>query len=165
MFNKLKVRAVRGAASIEENSSEAIQNATGELLKEILTQNKISSDDIISAVFTVTEDIDAEFPAKTARIQFGWNDTPMVCAREIPVQGSLEKCIRVMILFYTKLGKKEISHVYQGRAKALRPDLQENIDLNIWQINAIKEGIKTAENGELYSTEEVLAHLEKSGEK
>jgi len=124
MFRKLKVRAVRGAVSIEENSVEGIKTATVELLKEILEKNKIAQDDIISAVFTVTEDIDADFPAKWARIEYKWNDTPMVCAREIPVTGSIEKCIRVMILFYTKLNKKEINHIYQGRAKALRPDLQ-----------------------------------------
>jgi len=124
MFKKIKVRAVRGAVSVEENTPEAIHIATAELLKEILAKNKIAQDDIISAVFTVTEDIDAEFPAKTARIEFGWNDTPMACAREIPVKGSIEKCIRVMILFYSKLVKKEINHIYQGRAKGLRPDLQ-----------------------------------------
>lgn len=123
MHNCPKTRAVRGATTVENNTAENIGSATLELLKNILESNNIEEDDIVSVIFTLSPDLNADFPAKAARIHLGWDKTPMVCAMEVPVPGSLEKCIRVMITFYTTLSKNEVKHVYLGQAQALRPDL------------------------------------------
>jgi len=116
-------RAVRGAITVEENSAEQINNATYELLITLLKANEINKDDIVSAVFTLTPDLNAEFPAKSARDNLDWEDIPMICASEIPVPGSIKKCIRVMITFNTLKTKEEIKPVYLKGARNLRPDL------------------------------------------
>lgn len=116
-------RAVRGAITVEYNTIEEISRSTVELLKNILKSNDIDSDDIVSVIFTLTPDLDAEFPAKSARANLGWDDVPMLCASEIAVPGSIEKCIRVMITFNTAKARQEINHIYLGRARNLRPDL------------------------------------------
>ncbi|OGI03977.1 MAG: chorismate mutase [Candidatus Melainabacteria bacterium GWF2_37_15] len=116
-------RAVRGAITVEENTAENINSAILELLQTILKVNQITEDDIVSVIFTLTPDLNAEFPAKAARIYLGWDDTPMICASEVPVPDSIKKCIRVMITFNTLKTKEEIKHVYLGKAQELRPDL------------------------------------------
>lgn len=123
MQNIYVSRAIRGAITVSENTAENISSATIELLRAIITNNDIIEDDIVSVIFTLTADLDAEFPAKSARIELGWRDVPMVCAAEIPVPGSIEKCIRVMITVNTTKPKHEIRHVYLGNAQRLRPDL------------------------------------------
>lgn len=117
------MRAVRGATTVENNTAEEISRATLELLQKIIESNDIKNDDIVSAIFTLSADLNAEFPAKPARVHLGWDDIPMICASEVSVPGSLEKCIRVMITFNTSLSKDEITHVYLRRAQNLRPDL------------------------------------------
>lgn len=119
------VRGLRGAITVEENTKEAISEATEELLSEIVRQNDIEPEDVISALFTVTPDLTADFPAKAAR-RFGWTAVPMMCATEIPVPGSLPMCIRIMIHFNTSKRQDEVRHVYLRRAAALRPDWSES---------------------------------------
>jgi len=116
-------RAVRGAITVEENTSELINIATLELLDNLLKANGINTEDIVSVIFTLTLDLNAEFPAKSARINLGWDDIPMICASEIPVPESIEKCLRVMITFNTLKSRDELKHVYLRKAQNLRPDL------------------------------------------
>ena len=123
MQKNFHARAVRGAITVKENTSEEINNATIELLTVVLNENEFIEDDIVSVIFTLTPDLNAEFPAKSARINFGWEDIPMICACEIPVPGSIEKCIRIMMTFNTLKQKNEIKHIYLKDARNLRPDL------------------------------------------
>jgi chorismate mutase len=116
------VRGIRGAISVEENSSEAIKGATRELLRAIITENQLESEFIASAIFTVTKDINADFPASAAR-ELGWNMVPLICATEIDVPGSMERCIRVLIHVNTDKGQNDIKHIYLKEAVKLRRDL------------------------------------------
>ena len=115
-------RGVRGATTVEANTREAILKATRQLLALIIRRNGIDSTDVASAVFTVTRDLDAEFPALAAR-QFGWLDVPLLCGYEVEVRGSLNSCVRILLLWNTSKSQKEIHHVYIHDAVALRPDL------------------------------------------
>ena len=118
----MAVRGVRGATACSANDAEEILAATQVLLEEIMASNGIYSGDIAAAFFTVTPDLDAAFPARAAR-GLGWRDVPLLDACEIPVPGSLERCIRVLILWNTERAQSEIIHIYQGEAQKLRPDL------------------------------------------
>ena len=89
-------RGIRGATTVERNDREEILSATTELLQLIIRQNALQAEDIASAIFSLTEDLDAEFPAVAARM-LGWTEVPLMCAREIPVPGSLSTCIRVLL--------------------------------------------------------------------
>lgn len=106
---------------MEVNEKEAIIQATEELLEEICRQNDFHPSDIASAIFTVTNELNATFPAEAARNR-GWNMVPMLCANEIPVPGSLSMCIRVLIQVNTVRGQEDMKHTYLRRAVALRPD-------------------------------------------
>ncbi|MEW6526267.1 MAG: chorismate mutase [Spirochaetota bacterium] len=116
------VRGVRGAITVDENSKEEIVHRTEELLQAIITVNKIQTNDIASAIFTVTDDLNAEFPAVAAR-KLGWIHIPLLCSREIPVPGSLGMCVRVLLHINTDKNPEEIVHVYLREAKKLRPDI------------------------------------------
>ncbi len=117
------VRGIRGATIAEKNEEESILAATREMLAAIQQANpSLSSDDLASALFTVTHDLTAVHPAKAAR-QLGWTSVPLMCALEIPVDGSLPMCIRVLLTWNTPLTQKDIVHVYLRQAEALRPDL------------------------------------------
>ncbi len=119
----MPVRGIRGAITVEENSETAILAATQDLLKELVNRNSgLATEDIASAWFTVTHDLDSAFPAKAAR-QIGWDLVPMMCSREIPVPGSLPLCVRVLIHWNTEKQQDEINHVYLKNAVRLRPDL------------------------------------------
>ncbi len=119
----MSVRGIRGATTVCEDSTDAILLATRELLLAILEANpSLRPADIASAFFTLTDDLSAVYPAQAAR-GLGWEDVPLMCAREIPVPGSLPHCIRVMILWNTDLGQKDAHHVYLRQAVQLRPDL------------------------------------------
>ena len=121
----MPTRGIRGATIANQNQAQAILTATVELLEAILEANPtLSAEDIASALFTVTDDLDAEYPAKAAR-QLGWVETPLMCAREIQVPGSIPRCIRVLIHWNTNLPPSEIHHVYLGEAAKLRPDLKQ----------------------------------------
>jgi len=119
----MAIRGIRGATTVSADDKGQVLSATQELLTAILEANPaLRTGDIASAVFTVTEDIASTYPALAAR-QMGWHLVPMVCAREIPVPGSLPLCIRVLIHWNTELGQSAIQHVYLREAARLRPDL------------------------------------------
>jgi len=121
----MPTRGIRGATIANQNQAQVILTATVELLEAILEANPtLAAEDIASALFTVTDDLDAEYPAKAAR-QLGWVETPLMCAREIQVPGSIPRCIRVLIHWNTNLPPSEIHHVYLGEAAKLRPDLKQ----------------------------------------
>lgn len=120
-----RVWAVRGAITIEKDSPENVLEATEKLLRKIFEQNQIKAESIVSILFTVTPDIQSEFPAVAAR-KMGLADTPLMCAQEISKVGSLPLCIRVLIHFYTSLNKDQIQPVYLENAIKLRPDLFES---------------------------------------
>lgn len=117
------VRGVRGAITVNENKSGEIFEATKQLVEEIIRQNELEAEQIAAVFITVTTDLNADFPAKAVRSVSGWDLVPLMCATEVPVPGSLEKCIRVMMLANTDLSAAEIHHVFLGNAKKLRPDL------------------------------------------
>lgn len=118
----MRVRGVRGATTVAANEADAILCATRELLQEMVARNGIDIGDLAAGYFTVTDDLDAAFPAKAAR-ELGWHHTPLLDAREIPVPGSLPHCIRVLLLWNTDLSPERIVHVYRNGAVSLRPDL------------------------------------------
>ena len=119
----MQQRGIRGATTIERDDRELVLSATRELLLAILASNPdLKTDDIASALFTVTDDIASVYPALAAR-QMGWDLVPMMCAREIPVTGSLPLCIRVLIHWNSNKAQSEIRHVYLHGAVKLRPDL------------------------------------------
>lgn len=122
----MMVRAIRGAITVEQNQAEEILSATRQMLAAILSRNPdLRVDDLVSALFTLTPDLNAVFPALAAR-QMGWNQVPMMCAQEIPVPGALPQCIRVMLHWNTSLPASQVQHVYLGEAVRLRPDLLQS---------------------------------------
>src|SRR4051794_41583549 len=118
----MRLVALRGANTVTENTAEAILSATDALMREILSRNGLGADDLVSCIFTLTPDLDAEFPAVAAR-EMGLSAVPLLCAREIPVPGALPKVIRVLIHAYAADGTRA-EHVYLGDAVKLRQDLQ-----------------------------------------
>ena len=117
----MRLIALRGATTVEANEAEAILHATEELMGELLDRNRLDSDSIVSCIFTLTADLDAEFPAVAAR-RIGLSAVPLLCAREIPVPGSLPRVIRVLIHCYLREGRQP-EHVYLNEAARLRLDL------------------------------------------
>ncbi|MCL0106099.1 chorismate mutase [Peptococcaceae bacterium] len=118
----MAVRGIRGAITVEHNTSEEILQVTKELLIEIVNKNDLKIEDICSVFLTLTDDLNAEFPALAAR-QLGWEHVPLLCAKELSVSHGLPKCIRVMLHVNTDLTQKDIKHVYLRKAASLRPDL------------------------------------------
>lgn len=119
----MTIRGIRGATTVTSDNPDLILQATCELLETILCENDgIQLEDIASAFFTMTEDIASAYPALAAR-RMGWDQVPMLCAREIPVPGSLPLCIRVLIHWNTGKEQNEIHHIYLRDAVKLRPDL------------------------------------------
>ena len=118
----MKTVAIRGATTVENNTAESILEATRELLVEIERNNNIDRDRVISIIFSSTSDLDKVYPAKAAR-QLGYINAALMCFNELYVVGSIDKCIRVMILYNSDLEQKEVKHIYLKEAKALRPDL------------------------------------------
>jgi chorismate mutase len=113
--------AVRGAVQAEANEAGAIAEATTDLMRELLERNELEPEAMVSCLFTTTDDLDAEFPAVAAR-NLGLEGVPLLCCREIPVPGSMERVIRVMMHFYAPVGGAP-AHVYLGATKSLRSDL------------------------------------------
>jgi len=119
----MPVRGVRGATVADQDEPEAVLMATREMLQAILAANPdIQTSDLASAFFTVTDDLSSAYPARAAR-QIGWDLVPLMCAREIPVPGSLSRCIRVLLQWNTDLPQSAIHHIYLRAAVSLRPDL------------------------------------------
>lgn len=117
-------RGVRGATTVEANTREAILKGTRQLLALMIRRNAIDPTDVASAVFTLTKDLNAEFPALAAR-QLGWLDVPLLCGYEVEVPGSLHLCVRILLHWNTSNSQKEIQHVYIHDAVSLRPDLSK----------------------------------------
>jgi chorismate mutase len=115
-------RGVRGATTVDRNDRAEILTATRQLLALMIHRNSIDKQDVASAVFTVTRDLDAEFPALAAR-QLGWLEVPMLCGYEVAVPGSLKGCIRVLVHWNTDVAQHDVQHVYIRDAVRLRPDL------------------------------------------
>ena len=117
-------RGIRGATSVDTNDENSIIAATRELLQRIVAANDLSVADVSSVIFTATPDLDAVYPARVAR-EMGWVNIPLLCMQDMAVEGSLSRCIRVLVLWNTDLSPEQIRHVYLGRARTLRPDLAE----------------------------------------
>jgi chorismate mutase len=115
-------RGVRGATTVEANTREEILTGARQLLALMIRRNGIEPEDVASAIFSSTFDLNAEFPALAAR-QLGWLEVPLLCMHEINVPGSLQKCVRILINWNTEKPQDEIVHVYVKDAKRLRPDL------------------------------------------
>jgi chorismate mutase len=118
----MRLFALRGANSVEANDAGAILEATSELVRALITHNALTPESTVSAIFTLTDDLDAEFPAVAARA-LGFDRVPLLCAREIPVPGSLPRVIRVMMHYYAAEDHVP-HHVYLGDARVLRRDLE-----------------------------------------
>ena len=118
----MALRGVRGATTADANTREEILKAARQLLALMIRQNGIEKEDVASAIFSVTHDLDAEFPALAAR-QLGWLDVALMCTNELAVPGSLPRCIRVLVHWNTEKRADEIVHVYVKLARRLRPDL------------------------------------------
>ncbi|MEA4816501.1 Chorismate mutase AroH [bioreactor metagenome] len=114
--------SIRGATTVEKNESKEILAATEELLKEILDRNNIQKEDIQNIIFTSTGDIDAAYPAVSAR-NMGIRDAALMCFQEMHVEGSLKMCIRIMLTAESQMSQKDVKHVYLKGSKVLRPDI------------------------------------------
>jgi chorismate mutase len=117
-----RLRAIRGATTVEQDDPRSIAEATAELVRELASRNGLEPDDVVSAFFTVTPDLASGFPATAAREAL-WADVPMLCTVEIPVPGALPRCVRLLVHVESALGRGEIRHVYLRGARALRPDI------------------------------------------
>jgi chorismate mutase len=122
MAAAMRLFALRGAITVERNDAEEILAATDELMHELMVRNGLDAGDLVSCLFTLTQDLDAEFPAKAAR-RMGLSAVPLICAREVPVPGSLPRVIRVLVHYYAD--PDHVSrHVYLRDARSLRTDLE-----------------------------------------
>jgi chorismate mutase len=120
--NESRLHALRGAITVERNDAESILDATRELMRELMDRNAIGPDQMVSCIFTCTEDLDAQFPAVAAR-DLGLDRVPLLCTREIDVPGALARVIRVLLHYYGD-GDHKAQHVYLREAKVLREDLE-----------------------------------------
>ena len=120
----MPVRGIRGAVNIASNTKEEILSKSRELLEAIVKANRIEAEDIACAIFTLTPDLNADFPAYAAR-QMGWRDVPLMCARELDVPAAMEKVIRVLLLVNSDLPSSKVKHQYLGDTPKLRPDLAQ----------------------------------------
>jgi chorismate mutase len=118
------VRAIRGATQVDSNDRDAIIAGTTELVTEVMTRNNLTTDEVISVLFTATPDLTAEFPALAAR-KVGFHDVPLLCASEIAVPGALPRVVRLMAHVETDRPRAEIQHVYLRGAVALRQDIAQ----------------------------------------
>src|SRR5918992_1673204 len=117
----MRLYALRGATTVDKNDPQAILGATEWLLREIMRRNGLVPSDIVSCIFTLTDDLDSEFPAVAAR-NIGFDQVPLLCAREVAVPGSLPKVIRVLMHYYAPDAHRT-QHVYLGDARGLREDI------------------------------------------
>ena len=117
-------RGIRGAITVNANTKEEIRLATIELLNEMLLKNEIKTKDISFAIFTLTSDLNADFPAKYARLDCGFNFIPMMCYQELNVPNSLKMCLRILLNVNSEKSQEEIKHIYLKGATILRGDLK-----------------------------------------
>lgn len=118
-----RLRAIRGATTVGADTSEQIKARTAELMAAIIERNDLAVDDIVSVIFTATPDLAADFPAVAAR-ELGLSRTPLLCGQEIPVEGAIERCVRVLLHCYAPRSAP-VHHVYLHDARQLRLDLPE----------------------------------------
>ncbi len=123
----MSVRGIRGATTVEVNEPEPILEATAELLAELMRANGLQVDDVASAFFTTTRDLNAEFPAVAAR-RMGWQDAALLCGHEMDVPGSLPMCLRILLHVNTDQEPRKLVHVYLRGAKVLRTDRKNEQD-------------------------------------
>ncbi|WP_322508775.1 chorismate mutase [Anaerolinea sp.] len=122
----MSIRGIRGATTVDENTPEAILAGTRELLLALMQANPaLKPEDIASIFFTMTDDLDAVHPALAAR-QLGWVEVPLMCAREISVPDSVQRCVRVLIHWNTNMPQNAVRHVYLHGAATLRPEYAVN---------------------------------------
>jgi chorismate mutase len=119
-----RVRALRGAITLDTDARDQVIERTAHLIKTMLDRNAVSKSDLISIVFTATDDIRSEFPAAAAR-EIGISDIPLLCARELDVEGAVARCIRVLMHLYTEKEPATLRHVYLEGAVPLRTDLPQ----------------------------------------
>jgi chorismate mutase len=120
----VKLRALRGATTCDENTKDEIDRRTCVLVQTMLERNDVDKEDLVSIIFTATDDLTAEFPATAARA-LGLGDVPLLCARELGIRHGMSRCVRVMMHLYTDRTRSEMHHVYLEGARALRDDLPE----------------------------------------
>jgi chorismate mutase len=118
----LRVRAARGAIVVGVDDAERLLAASEKLVRELLHRNDVQTEDVVSILFTVTDDLRSAFPAEAAR-RMGMGKVPLLCAREIPVEGSMPSVVRVLMHFHTDRTMNEVAHVYLDGAESLRDDL------------------------------------------
>jgi chorismate mutase len=116
-----RLQGIRGATTVDRNEAAEILAATDELLRTLIEANELEPDDIVSGLFTVTRDLEAAFPARASE-EYGWNIVALLHGTEIPVPGSLPRCIRLLVHAYTSRTRGEIKHCYLRGATVLRPD-------------------------------------------
>ena len=115
---------MRGATTCADDTKEEIERKTQALVKAMLERNEIDHDELVSIIFTATDDLTAEFPATAAR-GIGLGDVPLLCARELAIEGALPRVVRVLVHCYTDRPRADLHHVYLGAARTLRDDLPE----------------------------------------
>ena len=120
----MRLQALRGAITCDANTKDEITEKTQHLVQELLARNGLGHDDLVSIIFTATEELTAEFPATAAR-RLGLGDVPLLSARELTIDGALPRVIRVLVHCYTDRPRTELHHVYLGEARSLRDDLPE----------------------------------------
>lgn len=122
--DQARLRAIRGATTLDEDSREQVIVRTQELLAGVFGRNDLTQDDVVSIMFTATDDISSAFPAEAAR-RAGIEHVPLLCARELEISGGIPRCIRVLLHVYTARAPQELRHVYLHDARQLRTDLPE----------------------------------------
>ncbi len=120
----MKLLALRGATTVDADTKADISERTQTLVTQMLERNGIGHDQLVSILFTATDDLHAEFPAAAARA-LGLGDVPLICARELDITHGMKMCIRVMMHFYGDQDRSALHHVYLERARSLRDDLPE----------------------------------------
>jgi chorismate mutase len=118
------LRALRGATTVDEDTPEQVTGRVRALVSALLERNGIDHDDLVSILFTATDDVVSMFPATAAR-SLGLGDVPLMCARELAVTGAVPRCVRVLLHFYTERTRDSLHHVYLEGARALRDDLPD----------------------------------------
>ncbi|HPB46792.1 MAG: chorismate mutase [Microthrixaceae bacterium] len=120
----ISVRALRGATTFEVDEADHVSHRVVELVSSMLERNGVHHDDLVSIIFTATDDLTSTFPATAAR-QLGLGDVPLICARELSIAGAMPRCVRVLMHLETDRSRSELRHVYLHDARALRDDLPE----------------------------------------
>lgn len=119
-----RVRAIRGAVTLDADDRKEVLGRTSDLLHEVFVRNGLAEDDLVSIIFTATEDLTSAFPAEAAR-RAGFNHVPLLCARELAIDSGIPRCIRVLVHAYTDRPPAQLRHVYLREARQLRTDLPE----------------------------------------